>query len=279
MVEKPIAMKTDEANELIQIADKNDKIIMVGHTFLYNEAVRKAKQYIDSGDLGDIYYILSQRLNLGRVRQDVNAMWNLAPHDISIILYWLNEFPSDIDAKGYTFLQDEIEDVVFMNLVFPSGRAAHIHVSWLDPGKIRKMTIVGSKKMLVYDDVSSDMKLTIYDKGIDKRNIIRDLPEIENFGRFHFLHRTGDIHIPKIDLKEPLDVECRSFIESIINGKNVLTDGRNGKAVVEILETAQNTLDRIRVKNSWGDNEANTGDSMWGAFNVKLHEKSKVCGF
>lgn len=242
MVEKPLAMNSKEANDLIALAKESQKILMVGHTFLFNTAVIKAKEYIDKGELGDIYYILSQRLNLGRVRHDVNAMWNLAPHDISIILYWLGETPSHISAKGLTFLQDGIEDVVFMDLDFPSGRAAHIHVSWLDPSKTRKMVVVGSKKMLVYDDTSADAKIMIFDKGIDKKHIIRDLPDIESFGQFQLMQRTGDIYIPKIDFREPLGLECKHFIECVKNGYLPLTSGENGLAVVDILEKAQQIL-------------------------------------
>ncbi|MFZ2631296.1 MAG: Gfo/Idh/MocA family oxidoreductase [Desulfosalsimonadaceae bacterium] len=242
MVEKPLAMNSKEAGELIAIAKEKQRILMVGHTFLFNAAVIKAKEYIDKGELGDIYYILSQRLNLGRVRQDVNAMWNLAPHDISIILYWLGEKPSRISAKGLTFLQDGIEDVVFMDLDFPSGRAAHIHVSWLDPSKTRKMVVVGSKKMLVYDDASADAKLVIFDKGIDKKHIIRELPDIESFGQFQLMQRSGDIYIPKVDFKEPLGLECKHFVDCIKYGRTPVTNGENGLAVVDILEKAQQIL-------------------------------------
>ncbi len=246
LVEKPLAMTTRDAEELISLAKNEDKVLMVGHTFLYNAAVHKAREYIDSGELGDIYYILAQRLNLGRVRQDVNALWNLAPHDISIILYWLDEIPNKVSAKGLTYLQDGIEDAVFMDLDFPSGRAAHIHVSWLHPNKTRQMIIVGSRKMLIYDDVSTDAKITIYDKGIDKKQILRDLPDIESFGQFQVMHRIGDIHIPKIDFKEPLRMECQHFTDCIINGETPVTDGQSGLSVVKILDEAQQILDQSR---------------------------------
>ncbi len=242
LVEKPLAMTTKQAEELIALAKAKEKVLMVGHTFLFNAAVLKAKQYIDSGELGEIYYILSQRLNLGRVRQDVNAMWNLAPHDISIILYWLDEEPSSVSAKGLTFLQEGIEDVVLMDLVFPSGRAAHIHISWLHPQKTRQMTIVGSKKMLVYDDVSSDAKIVVHDKGVEKTRIPRVLPDVESFADFQLASRMGDIHIPKIDFKEPLSLECQHFIECIFNGSKPIPDGENGRKVVKVLEEAQGYL-------------------------------------
>lgn len=246
LVEKPLAMTTKEAQELIALSKEKQKTLMVGHTFLYNAAVRKAKEYIDNGELGEIYYILAQRLNLGRVRQDVNVLWNLAPHDISIILYWLDEIPEKVTAKGLTFLQEGIEDVVFIDLDFPSGRAAHVHVSWMDPSKTRKMVVVGSKKMLVYDDVSLEAKIVIFDKGIEKKHIIRDLPDIESFGQFQFMHRSGDIYIPKVDFKEPLLIECRHFIDCIINRGTSLSDGRSGLDVVNILERAQHVLNQAK---------------------------------
>ena len=242
MVEKPLAMCRRDAQSLCALASAKNRVLMVGHTFLYNAAVRRAKQYIEDGELGQIYYILSERLNLGRVRQDVNVMWNLAPHDIAIILYWLGEAPSQVAARGLTFLQDGIPDVAFMDLDFPSGRAAHIHVSWLDPHKTRRMTVVGSKKMLVYDDVSAEAKITLYDRGIDKRNILRDLPDIESFGQFQLMRRSGDVYIPKIDFEEPLRVECRHFVECVRLGRAPLADGQNGVAVVAVLEAAQRSL-------------------------------------
>ena len=242
LVEKPLAMKAVEAEELVELSDQKGKVLMVGHTFLYNSAVLKVKELIDSGELGQVYYIVARRLNLGRVRQDVNALWNLAPHDISIILFWLGESPSRINAEGLTFLQDGIEDVVFINLVFPSGRAAHIHVSWLDPVKTRKIVVVGSKKMVLYDDVSSDSKIMIYDKGIDRKNIIRQLPDIESFGQFQLIQRAGDVLIPKIDHEEPLRVECQHFIDCVRGNSAPRSDGRSGRQVVEIMEKVDGLL-------------------------------------
>ena len=243
LVEKPLSMKSDESLELIRMAKEKNKVLMVGHTFLYNSAVRKAKEYIDSGELGDIYYIFSQRLNLGRVRQDINAMWNLAPHDISIINYWLGETPSNVMAKGVSFLQEGIEDLVFIHLDFPSGKSAHIHVTWLDPLKTRKMVIVGSKKMLVYDDVSTDSKIMILDKGIDKSLKENFEHEIYDYALFQLKNRIGDILIPHFNFDEPLKSECKHFVDCIINGKNPLTDGENGLEVVKVLEAAQKHLD------------------------------------
>lgn len=247
-VEKPLAATLAEAEEMVNLARQERRILMVGHTFLFNVAVRRVKEYIDSGELGQIYYILAQRLNLGRVRDDVNAWWNLAPHDISIIHYWLGETPSRVTAKGFTFLQDGIEDVVFSSLDFSSGCAAHIHVSWLDPVKTRRVVVVGSKKMLVYDDVSSESKITLYDKGIDKKDIVRNLPDIESFASFHFENRYGEIRIPHLRFQEPLALECQHFVECIQEGKEPLTSGESGLDVVRVLEDAQRSL---------------KGDSQW----------------
>lgn len=241
-VEKPLAMSVAEAEELVDRAQRAQRTLFVGHTFLYNAAVNKVKEYIDNGDLGDIYYIFTQRLNLGRVRQDVNAMWNLAPHDISILLYWLGEEPSQITAHGLSFLQEEIEDVVFMNLTFPSGKAAHIHTSWLDPCKVRRIVVVGSRKMVVYDDTLPDAKVTVYDKGIDKKSMHAPLEPIISFGHFQLLQRMGNVVIPYLKFPEPLKVQADHFLECILQGRVPRSDGVNGLQVVKILEAAQHSL-------------------------------------
>jgi len=240
-VEKPLARTSDEARRLVELADAQKRILMVGHVFLYNAAVRQVKQYIDSGELGDIYYIYAQRLNLGIVRQDVNALWNFAPHDISIINYWLDGTPIKVDAHGYAYLQPGIEDAVFMNLEYQGGQAASVHVSWLDPNKVRRMTVVGSKKMVVYDDVSPDAKIKLYDKGVDRKPG-NGLGSYATFGEFQLLVRAGDILIPKIQFTEPLRVECQAFVDAIRTGEPPLADGRNGLAVVEVLEAADRAM-------------------------------------
>ena len=241
-VEKPLSLTVAEAKELVALAEKNQRILMVGHTFLYNAAVKTVKGYITDGMLGDIYYVYSQRLNLGRVRSDVNAMWNLAPHDLSILLYWFGNLPTRVSAKGNSFLQDGVEDVVFMNLDFHGGMSAHIHVSWLDPNKRRSMTVVGSKKMVVYEDTSVDAKIKIYDKGITKKNIGDSLGDYDNFGRFQLIQRAGDLLIPKINFVEPLRAETNHFLDSIIERRHPLTNGEHGLQVVRILEAAQKSL-------------------------------------
>lgn len=240
-VEKPLALSAIQAKELVETAERNNLILMVGHTFLYNDAVRYVKNMIDKGDLGEIYYLYFQRLNLGSVRQDVNALWNLAPHDVSIAQYWLCEKPEKITAHGISYLQKGIDDACFMNLSYPSGRFAHIHVSWLSPFKMRQAVIIGSKKMLFYDDTSPDRKIVIYDKGIDRKDITRDVGPFpfQNFGQFTLIKRAGDILIPRISFREPLKVEMEHFVECIKEGKKPITDGRNGLEVVEILEAAQ----------------------------------------
>ena len=247
LVEKPLAMNSCEAQELVDLATERDLVLLVGHTFLYNDAVRHVKSYIDSGELGEIYYITSQRLNLGRVRQDVNALWNLAPHDISILLYWLDAEPDAVSAHGLTFLQNGIEDVVFADLRFPSGIAAHVHVSWLDPKKTRQMVIVGSKKMIVYDDASADAKIVIYDKGVDRHDVGASLDDNESFSQFQLRHRSGDILIPKIDFREPLQRECQHFVTCILERDRPLTCGVSGLKVVKVLERLQESLEASRV--------------------------------
>jgi predicted dehydrogenase len=240
-VEKPLARTSAEARQLVELADARDLILMVGHVFLYNAAVRKVKEFIDTGELGEIYYIYAQRLNLGIVRQDVNALWNFAPHDISIINYWLDGAPVNVDAHGYAYLQPGIEDVVFMNLEYAGGQAAGVHVSWLDPNKVRRMTVVGSKKMVVYDDVSPDAKIKLFDKGVDRKPG-NGLGSYATFGEFQLLLRAGDLLVPKINFTEPLRAECGAFVEAMRTGEPPLADGRNGLAVVEVLEAADRAM-------------------------------------
>lgn len=243
LVEKPLAQTSDQCRQLIALAEKNNLILMVGHVFLYNAAVRKVKEYIESGELGQIYYIYAQRLNLGIVRRDVNVLWNFGPHDFSILSYWLESAPERVVARGYSYLQDGIDDVVFTTLDFSNGIGANVHLSWLDPYKVRRMTVVGSEKMVVYDDVKSEARLMIFDKGVVKKtNEYPSMGRFENFGEFQLLVRAGDVLIPKIDFVEPLKVECQHFVECIATGRQPLTDGYHGLQVVEILESAQRAI-------------------------------------
>jgi len=238
LVEKPMALTTNEIKQLDELAKKNDLVAMVGHTFLYNSSVRYVKKLIDSNELGDIRYIYSQRVNLGRIRSDVDAMWNLAPHDISIIQYWLNEEdPIEVNRFGQSFVQDNIDDVVFLNILYRGGIIANIHVSWLDPHKIRKMTVVGSKKMVVYDDIAKN-KVIIYDKGIDRMAILGENMDFDDATSFSFTHRSGKVEIPDINWEEPLKKEIEHFIECITKGTKCLTDTKHAEKVVNILTKA-----------------------------------------
>jgi predicted dehydrogenase len=246
-VEKPLALKTTEARELVKIAEEKGLILMVGHIFLYNAAVRELKKRISNGELGKIYYIYSQRLNLGKVRSDVNALWNFAPHDVSIVLYLLEKMPVTVSASGMSCIQEGIEDVVFMNMKFDDGTIAHFHVSWLDPNKIRMMTVIGSKKMIIYDD-ASDYKLQIFDKGIDVNSKNNYMGDFDSFGKFQLIKRAGDIVIPKIDFVEPLRSEALHFIECIEKGEKPISDGENGLKVTQIIEAAMKSLNNKSVE-------------------------------
>jgi len=251
LVEKPLALNVKDAQDLVNLAAEKDLILMVGHTFEFNNAVRRLKQEIQSGTVGQPYYFYAQRLNYGIVRKDLNALWSLAPHDISILIYLLDQMPVKVSARGYDFIQKGVEDVVFMVLTFPNDVVAHIQVSWLDPNKSRRMTVVGSDKMIVYDDVA-DNKLKIYDKGISKDNISDSLGAYDDFSKFQLLRAAGDVSMPKIDFAEPLKLECDHFLECVQNGCQPLTDGFNGLRVVRVLEAAQSSLDQngqdIQVK-------------------------------
>ncbi|MFC1561419.1 Gfo/Idh/MocA family protein [candidate division KSB1 bacterium] len=243
LVEKPLSLTSAESKILVDIAAKNNLILMVGHTFLYNSAVRKVKEYINNGEIGDIYYLYSHRLNLGKVRSDINSLWNFAPHDVSIILYLLEGRKAiGVTAKGFSYIQKGIEDVVFFTIEFENSVCAHVHVSWIDPNKVRKMTIVGSKKMIVYDDVSNNAKITLYDKGVDKQYVNRELKGFDTYGEFQLMLRAGDVLVPQFDFVEPLKVECNHFIECIRHNKRPITDGVHGFEVVRILETAQKSI-------------------------------------
>ena len=234
LVEKPLAMSSAEARELIALAEQQQRVLMVGHTFEYNPAVWKIRELVESRAIGDVYYIYANRVNLGRVQRDINALWSIAPHDISILLYVLDTMPLEVGARGATYLSKNIEDVVFVTLTFPNKVLAHVHASWLDPSKVRQMTIVGSEKMIVYDDVDAEAKLRIYDKGVYRRGA--------DYGEFQLKIHSGDIFIPKIDLSEPLRNECAHFVECVRAGKCPRTDGENGWRVVRVLEVAQESL-------------------------------------
>ena len=237
MVEKPLARSMKEVEEIGKLAETKNLVAMVGHTFLYNAAVRYIKGLIDSGELGDVRYIYSRRLNLGRIRSDVDALWNFAPHDISIIQYWLGDpKPTSVVRCGVDYIQDNIEDVVFLNITYPNKVMANIHVSWLDPLRVREMVVVGSKKMVVYDDTIAN-KIAIYDKGIDRKAILGENMDFDDQNFVSFNHRSGDVLMPKIDFQEPLKVEIDHFIDCIENGTECITGIDHAKKVVGILDT------------------------------------------
>ena len=238
-VEKPLATKVTEVDELARRAAKRNLVVMTGHTFVYNSAVRYAKRLIDSGELGELRYIYSQRLNLGRIRSDIDALWNFAPHDISIIQYWLGDpEPISIGRQGMAYMQDGIDDVVFLSLEYPGKVIANIHVSWLDPQKVRKMIIVGSRKMVVYDDIAEN-KIAVYDKGIDRRAILGENMDFDKPQVAPFNYRSGDILIPQVKFAEPLRVEAEHFADCIRNSREPLTGLSHARTVVSILERAR----------------------------------------
>jgi len=236
LVEKPMATTVEEVQQIGELAEEKGLVAMVGHTFLFNSAVRHVKELIDSGELGDIRYIYSQRVNLGRIRNDVDALWNLAPHDVSIVQYWLNDpEPIHVIRKGMDYVQKGIDDVVFMNIEYPDNIIANIHVSWMDPHKIRRMTLVGSNKMVVYDDIAEN-KIAIYDKGIDRMAVLGEEMDFDNSNTFNFSHRSGDVIMPKIKWVEPLKTEIAHFVDCIQNGTECLTGTSHAGKVVQILK-------------------------------------------
>jgi len=235
LVEKPLARTLDEVDEIETWSKRNHLVVMTGHTFLFHGAVRYVKVLIDSKKLGDIRYIYSQRLNLGRIRSDVDALWNFGPHDISIIQYWLGDpIPLSITKHGIAFVQEGIDDVVFMNILYPGKIMVNIHMSWLDPNKVRRMTVVGTEKMVVYDDVAEN-KIAIYDKGIDRMAHLGENMDYDRTSFPMFSHRSGDVLLPKINIPEPLKVEIDHFIDCIQDRAECLTGIGHAKKVVKIL--------------------------------------------
>lgn len=238
LVEKPMARTAQEVEQIQSLATDNQLVAMAGHTFIYNAAVRYLKKLVEEETLGHIRYISSQRLNLGRIRTDVDALWNFAPHDVSIIQYLLGDpQPLQVSSQGMDFVQEGIADVVFLHISYPNKIMAHVHVSWLDPHKVRRMTIVGSKKMAVYDDMAEN-KIAIYDKGIEPRAILGENMDFDHpdFTKFH--QRSGDVLLPKIDFVEPLQTEVEHFLECIRNRTPCLTGPAHALQVVRILSDA-----------------------------------------
>ena len=233
-VEKPMTLNAVDAERLVELAAARDRVLMVGHLLEYHPAVAMLRGMVQSGELGDIYYLYLQRVNLGIVRQDENALWSLAPHDISVILHLLGQEPDAVSARGECYLQPDIEDVVFANLHFADGKMAQLQLSWLDPHRIRRLTVVGSRKMVVFDDVESAEKVRIYDKSAER-------PEYDSYGESITL-RFGDVVIPRLEMAEPLKLECQHFADCVRNGQTPLSDGHDGLRVVRVLEAAQESL-------------------------------------
>jgi len=236
LVEKPVTLNSKDAAGLIELSERYGRVFMVGHTFEYNPAVRALKQMIDSGELGDIYYIDAVRASLGLFQTKANVLWDLAPHDISILRYLLGTDPVTVSVQAAMCVQNGIEDVAYASLRFPNNVLGHIRMSWLDPAKTRSITVVGSKKMVIYDDVEPLEKIRIYDKGV------KAIPHTDTFGDFSFAYHYGDVVIPHIKMQEPLRVQCAHFLDCIREQKAPQTDGLNGLRVVQILEAAQQSL-------------------------------------
>jgi predicted dehydrogenase len=234
LVEKPMALNVGDAEEMVEMAEEKRRILIVGHLLIYHPVIDLLKKMVTSGELGKIHYIYTQRVNLGVIRQDENALWSFAPHDLSVILYLLGKQPIVVSAHGESYIQKDIEDVVFLSLRFSDGKMANIHLSWLDPHKLRRITIVGSKKMVVFDDMEASEKLKIYDKGVES-------PSYDSYGEYLSL-RFGDITIPNIKMIEPLRAEAEHFIQCIESRKKPKTEGRDGLEVVKILIAAQKSL-------------------------------------
>ncbi|MFM9124767.1 MAG: Gfo/Idh/MocA family protein [Actinomycetota bacterium] len=235
-VEKPLALAVDDARALVDAAAARDRVLMVGHLLRVHPVFQELQRIVDAGDLGRVLYLYTNRLNFGKVRADENALWSLAPHDISLALALAGERPAEVSARGEAFLREGVEDVVFGYLHFPSGLVAHLHVSWLDPHKSRKLTVVGSEGMAVFDDTDAERKLTVYEKASSPSRF-------DTWGEFQAL-RTGDVKIPQVPNAEPLLQETTAFVEAIRRGAATVASGDEGLAVVEVLSALQASLEQ-----------------------------------
>lgn len=235
-VEKPLAQSVAEAERVVEAAAASGRILMVGHLLEYHPGVHKLKEIAGAGELGDIHYIYSHRLNLGQLRADENALWSLGAHDVSVVLHLAEEEPSEVEARGESYMRDGVEDVVFCFLRFPSGLAAHMHLSWLDPHKERRFTVVGSKRMATFDDMELERKVTIWDKGFDQ--------DFSSYGEY--IARSGDVYSPRISNEEPLRLECSHFVERIRDGQEPRSGPATGLRVVRVLEALDDSLKESR---------------------------------
>jgi predicted dehydrogenase len=231
-VEKPLALSVADGTSMVEEAEKAGRVLLVGHTFVYTAAVNKVKEVIESGELGEIFYVSTTRVNLGIFQEHINVVWDLAPHDVSILNYILDRMPESVATQASCCIRKSVEDVAFLTLRYPGNVLAHVHVSWLNPNKIRSTTVVGSRKMLVYDDVSALEKIRIYDKGVTVT------PHYDTFGEFQLSYRYGDICIPRLDDAEPLKVACQHFLDCVEKGVRPRSSGAHGLDVVRVLEAA-----------------------------------------
>jgi len=232
-VEKPLAQSVSEAEQVVAAAHDSRRVLMVGHLLEYHPGVERIKELADSGALGRIHYLYSNRLNLGQLRQDENALWSLGAHDVSVVLRLAGEEPHELQAFGESYMRAGVEDVVFCYLRFPSGIAAHLHLSWLDPHKERRLTVVGSKQMATFDDMELERKVTVYDKGFDE--------DFSSYGEY--IARSGDTWSPRVSNEEPLRIECRHFVERVRDGAESRSGGEQGLRVVRVLEALQRSLE------------------------------------
>ena len=234
-VEKPLALRAEDARDLVELARARDRRLMVGHLLRFHPGFQKVEELAASGELGRVLYMYCNRVNFGKVRADENALWSLAPHDISMALALAGGRPVEVSARGESFLRPGVEDVVFAYLTFPSGLMAHLHLSWLDPHKRRMLTVVGTERMVVFDDTDPERKVTVYEKASSPSRF-------ETYGEFQNL-RSGDIHIPRVAATEPLGLECRAFVDAVRSGRTTVASGEEGLAVVEVLEALTRSLE------------------------------------
>jgi predicted dehydrogenase len=234
LLEKPLATSTEQAQELVSLAAERSLTLMVGHTFVFSPPVRKVKELLDAGLIGPIYYVETTRVNLGLFQKDVSVLWDLGPHDVSILIYWLGEVPIQVSARGRSYMGEALEDVAFLTLEFPSGILAQVQISWLAPSKLRRTSVVGRQRMIVYDDLEPVEKVKVYDRGVDRQPA--------SFGEFQLTYRSGDILSPRVDTTEPLAIECAHFLECIQTGREPDTSPRTGVEVVRVIQAAERSL-------------------------------------
>ncbi len=280
-IEKPLARTEAEAEELVALAEQKGLVLMVGHTFLFSPAVRRMKEIVDAGDIGDVQYIAARRLNLGLFQKDINVAWDLAPHDISILLHLLDERPVSVSCQGSSHVTRGIEDVTMMYLTFAKNRCAFVHNSWLDPKKVRQMTVVGSQRMIVYDDTEPLEKLKIYDARVEVP------PHYDTFAEFTYSYHYGDAYVPYIKQDEPLKLECQHFVECVRDGSLPLTNGWLGLEVVRILEAATQSLrqhgtavelgESLLANRGHSDGNGNGNGYCPRAFSPKLEHALAAC--